>query len=42
MLVPNPVATTARIKLAVQGVSKRFTSSTATVQALDKRFAERR
>ena len=35
MLVPNHVAPTAKIKLAVQGVGRRFTSSTTTVQALD-------
>ena len=35
MLVPNVVVPGAKIKLAMQGVSKRFTSSTATVQALD-------
>jgi len=35
MLVSNPVVPVTKIKLAVQGVSKRFTSSTATVQALD-------
>lgn len=35
MLMPNPVVPVAKTKLAVQGVSKRFTSSTTTVQALD-------
>lgn len=35
MLLPNPIAQVAKTKLAVHGVSKRFTSSTAAVQALD-------
>ena len=35
MLVPNPIVPVAKTKLVVQGVSKRFTSSTAAVQALD-------
>jgi NitT/TauT family transport system ATP-binding protein len=35
MLVANPIVAVMGIKLAVQGVSKCFTSSTGTVQALD-------
>jgi NitT/TauT family transport system ATP-binding protein len=36
MLMPNSIVSTVATKLAVQGVSKRFNSRTATVQALDK------
>jgi len=35
MLVPNRAVPVAKTKLAVQGVGRRFTSSTTTVQALD-------